>query len=75
MYSTYDACKMPQEALGELECSHLRWLTTIVIAIFGYVTYVAMLAFARLEILYLLRLARLHSSSLRTMKATSHEVV
>ena len=75
MYSTYDACKMPHEALGELECSHLRWLTTIVIAIFGYVTYVAMLAFARLEILYLLRLARLHSSSLRTMKPTAHEVV
>jgi hypothetical protein len=54
MYSTYDTCKMPTEALGELECSHLRWATTAVIAIFGHSTYVASLVFSRLAESYLL---------------------
>ena len=54
MYSTYDACKMPTEALGELECSHLRWATTAVIAVFGYITYVASLVFTRLAESYIL---------------------
>lgn len=48
LYSTYDACKMPSEALGELECSHLRWVSTCVVAINGYFVYVAMLVFSRL---------------------------
>ena len=54
MYSTYDACKMPTEAPGELECSHLRWATTAVIAVFGYITYVASLVFTRLAESYIL---------------------
>ena len=73
MYSTYDACKMPDEALGELQCSNLRWLTTIVIAIFGYVTYVAALAFSRLELLYVLKLAQFQAS-LRAMKSMAQDV-
>ena len=45
---------MPSEALGELECSHLRWATTAVIAVFGYITYVASLVFTRLAESYIL---------------------
>jgi hypothetical protein len=64
---------MPDEALGELQCSNLRWLTTIVIAIFGYVTYVAVLAFSRLELLYVLKLAQFQAS-LRAMKSMAQDV-
>lgn len=53
-YSTYDACKMPDEALGELECTHVRWATAVIIGISAYVTYVAGLALQRLELSYLI---------------------
>ena len=58
VYSTYDICRMPEEALGELECSYLRWATTAVLAVFGYVTYVAALCMGRLAEQFLLKLAK-----------------
>jgi len=74
MYSTYDACKMPEEALGELECSNLRWLTTFVLAIFGYITYVAVLQFARLELYYVVILARQPARGTKTPRSLSASI-
>jgi len=65
-YSTYDACKMPDEAMGELECSRVRWATTAIIGISAYVTYVAGLALQRLELSYLIVASRAHASGSKT---------
>lgn len=70
LYSTYDTCKMADEALGELECSALRWCTSCVIAIFGYILYVGMLVMSRLSDEYLILHCR-SSVSRRTSKIIS----
>jgi len=75
LYSTYDACKMPTETLGELECSHLRWVTTCVIAINGYFVYVAMLVFSRLCEDYTLVLASRARIERTTSKGVDEAVV
>lgn len=65
-YSTYDACKMPDEALGELECTHVRWATAAIIGISAYVTYVAGLALQRLELSYLIVASRADATGSKT---------
>lgn len=66
VYSTYDACKMPDEALGELECSRVRWATAAIIGVSAYVTYVAGLVLQRLELSYLLVACRADASRSKT---------
>jgi len=57
---------MPDEALGELECSRVRWATAAIIGVSAYVTYVAGLVLQRLELSYLLVACRADASRSKT---------